>query len=456
MQPGSSVATSLVPGEAVPKHVAILSITGKDFKVETIRLKTVRPFVMREIVLAEEKGAVRLAKKANNRSEVTRFLEGIVHEMIEQANEEWEEAQAEEDREEDRAPPLPLIRLRVEHTAPEGGNFECENPQRFSNRFVDKVANRIDVVQFYRKRKVAGVKRSKDNADLPEEEALASLGLDTVKVEKLVREFLTAQSLTILPQNSFGDAVSQFVDKDDKHAMEAFVDGSLSKQVDSLVNLDHVDEDNLQDAINESKSRLEELFASGKYKLQKSKRKPKPAGWDSEMEGPWDDQLQAIDRSGGEDEEDSDATPAPKPAPKGRGKAAAPKKAAPVKKAAPAKNSRSKKTVVEEDSEEEEEDIVMIDSDKDESQSQLFVTQEAPPTRGSKKAAPAKKTAPPAKRAPARTVAKQSQLNFSQPATQARGKASKAQEMVEDISDDDDDAFEPAPAPSARSTRTKR
>ena len=28
MQPGSSVATSLVPGEAVPKHVAILNVTG--------------------------------------------------------------------------------------------------------------------------------------------------------------------------------------------------------------------------------------------------------------------------------------------------------------------------------------------------------------------------------------------------------------------------------------------
>ena len=68
IQPGSSVATSLMPGEAVPKHVAVLSITGRDYKLDPIRLKTVRPFVMREIVLAEEKEAVRLAKKANNRT----------------------------------------------------------------------------------------------------------------------------------------------------------------------------------------------------------------------------------------------------------------------------------------------------------------------------------------------------------------------------------------------------
>ncbi|KAL2044135.1 hypothetical protein ABVK25_012438 [Lepraria finkii] len=93
MQPGSSVATSLMPGEAVPKHVAVLSITGREYSVQPLRLKTVRPFIMREIVLADEPKAARLAKKANNRTELTRFLEGLVHEMIKQANTEWEEAQ---------------------------------------------------------------------------------------------------------------------------------------------------------------------------------------------------------------------------------------------------------------------------------------------------------------------------------------------------------------------------
>ena len=50
---GLSVATSLMPGEAVLEHVAILSITGRDFKVEPIRLKAVRPFVMKEMILSE-------------------------------------------------------------------------------------------------------------------------------------------------------------------------------------------------------------------------------------------------------------------------------------------------------------------------------------------------------------------------------------------------------------------
>lgn len=157
MQPGSSVATSLVPGEAVAKHVAILSITGKDFKVEKHRLKTVRPFVTRELVLANDSRFKGIAKKKDNRLMVTEKLIDVVDELIEEATAEWMAAQ-----DEDEAPeevPLPLIRLKVEYSAPDGGKFDCENPQRFSNRFAGRVANVNDVVLFYRK-KVGTTSRS--------------------------------------------------------------------------------------------------------------------------------------------------------------------------------------------------------------------------------------------------------------------------------------------------------
>jgi double-strand break repair protein MRE11 len=153
MQPGSSVATSLVPGEAVPKHVAIVSITGRDFQVEKHRIKSVRPFLMKEIVLMEEKGMKSLAQKQENKTELTRYLMGIVDKMIEQAKQEWLGIQADDEVEE---VPLPLIRLRVEYSAPDGGRFDCENPQRFSNRFVGRVANVNDVVQFHLKKKSGG------------------------------------------------------------------------------------------------------------------------------------------------------------------------------------------------------------------------------------------------------------------------------------------------------------
>lgn len=59
-------------------------------------------------------------------------------------------------------------------------------------------------------------------------EALAD-GSDAVKVESLVQDFLSAQSLKVLPQGPFGDAVTQFVTKDDKHAMELFVSEQIGR-----------------------------------------------------------------------------------------------------------------------------------------------------------------------------------------------------------------------------------
>jgi double-strand break repair protein MRE11 len=150
MQPGSSVATSLVPGEAVPKHVAIVNVTGRDFKIEKHRIKTVRPFITSEIVLAADKRFKGLEKKKDNKNELTRKLMEVVEELIETARSEWLAIQEEEV--ESTAIPLPLVRLKVEFSAVDGGKFDCENPQRFSNRFVGKVANVNDVVQFYRKK----------------------------------------------------------------------------------------------------------------------------------------------------------------------------------------------------------------------------------------------------------------------------------------------------------------
>lgn len=477
LQPGSSVATSLMPGEAVSKHVAILSITGRDFKVEPIRLKTVRPFVMKEMILSEDKEAKKLAKE-DNRSKLTQYLVSIVEGLIVQAKQEWLEMQDEADPDDEIEIPLPLIRLRVEYSAPDGGNFDCENPQRFSNRFVGKVANVNDVVQFYRK-KAGATRKGAGEAELPEESILAQLSIDSVKVEKLVREFLTAQSLTILPQNSFGDAVSQFVDKDDKHAMEMFVNESLMDQIKHLMEVDQMDEDEIQNAMDQHKSKLEELFAAGLLKkTRRAKLKPRPENWDTDLDGDWEAQPGALIRSDVGEDEDEEEEGVTKPTAKGRGKAAAPKKAAaPAKKAAPAKpapvkTGRGKKKVIEEEEESEEEevdgDVVMV---SDEDESQLFTQ----PTRATKKAAlppkptapgrrgaaPAKRAVSPPKRAPPRAAApKQTRLTqFSQPATQTqrgRGKAPAKEISGDEISDDEDDAFEPAPSATLRSTRSRR
>ncbi|KAL4806800.1 Mre11 DNA-binding presumed domain-containing protein [Aspergillus unguis] len=431
MQPGSSVATSLVPGEAVAKHVAILSITGKEMKSEPIRLKSVRPFVMREIVLSEVKGAQKLARKENNRTEVTRLLMDIVEELIEEAKADWLELHQDEQEDEELEVPLPLVRLRVETSTPEGGSYDCENPQRFSNRFIGRVANVNDVVQFHRKKKTA-TSRKKDNE--LDEEAISHLStLDTVQVDQLVREFLAAQSLSILPQNSFGDAVSQFIDKDDKHAMEMFVNESLEGQIKHLLSLDRdsdVEEEDtqssLQKAMEKYRSQLEDQFSKGAKRRTRGKKrfKPKPDNWDSEFDGPWEDQPGALihsDNEGGdpnevEADEDGAEAQAGRSSARGRGRGRGGRAAAtastrkpaatkattarkPAQSKATGTRGRGRRAVTEE--EESEEDVVMIDDDDDdepkaeeiddeESDSQaLFVKQ---PATKSRKAAAAKPT----------------------------------------------------------------
>ncbi|KAK5132429.1 hypothetical protein LTR08_009112 [Meristemomyces frigidus] len=479
MQPGSSVATSLVAGEAVPKHIAIISVKGKEFATETIRLKSVRPFVMREIALVDGPDMKAVAMQDDNRPKVTRYLDSIVEELIEEATRQWQEARQEsggEDVDDTEEPPLPLVRLRVEYTAPEGGNFELDNPQRYSSRFVGKVANVTDVVQFHRKKKAA--KSIKGKPDMPEQSVMDDMRLDSIKIERLVKEFLTAQSLTILPQNNFSDAVGQFVDKDDREAMQDFVTSSLETQVQNLIGDgedDDFDEERMADMMEEFKAKLEAQFANGDLRStrRKTSRKAKPDDWDSDMQGEsWEDNPASIIREGLDEDDDAESVAAaPKTkATRGRGGRAAAgttRKTAAATKKAPAKaTGRGKKKQVSED-EDEDDDVIMVDDDDEEDEA-LFVKPAAKKAAAAKKA-PAKSTT--TSRGSTQTkaaAARQSQLSFSQPSqatrtgagTNSRAAATKAparrlQEPSEDEIDDDDDAFEPPPT-AARSSRTSR
>ncbi|KAF7891872.1 hypothetical protein EAF00_008174 [Botryotinia globosa] len=497
MQPGSSVATSLVPGEAVPKHVAIASITGREFKIEKIRLKSVRPFITKEVVLATDKRTKHLAKVKDNRTKITKELMTIVDELIDQARAEWISLQDEPEEELDDIP-LPLVRLKVEFTPPEGGKFDCENPQRFSSRFINRVANIKDVIQYHRK-KAGATRKFATEIDLPEEGTLAQVaGFDDVKVELLVKEFLEKQSLQVLPTTPFGDAVGQFVDKDDRHAMEIFVQKSLKAQVEELIkqangadNEVGDEDDYLNAAMEKFRAQQEALAArsgsKSKNPAKKLKPKPRPADFDSDLDGEWGEKVEHCETDNGEnnDDDSDDAPPAPPPKRgnnNGNGKSTGgfiisdddsddpfaevvdeepkptsttkklPAKRAPAKKPAapkktpakPATTSRSRKKVPEpEPSDDEDEDVEM---------------EEAPaPTPA------AKPKSQPKRAAAARGRQTQTQLTFSQPSqVTARGgggeRKKQAVELSEDeISEDDDedDAFQPMSAVSSGRARRR-
>ena len=274
--------------------------------------------------------------------------------------------------------------------------------------------------------------RDKVEKNKPGEEILASLAADNVKVDKLVKEYLTAQSLKILPKAPFGDAVTQFVDKDDKHAMESFVNESLSAQVKEMLAMDEESSDQDLDPIMERlRQRQEEQFAAGilTRPKRKGKLRPRPTNWDSDLDGDWEDAPGAYEMSDREDGaggsgSDDDASLVAAPAKKAPAKKAPAKKApakprAPAKAKAPAKappktTARRRNKVLEPS--DDEDDVVMLDDDPAPVKSQ--------PQRASR--------------------TRQTQLTFSQtPKTQT------AMELSDDeISDDD--AFEPMATSSRR------
>lgn len=248
LQPGSSIATSLSEAEAVDKQVCILSITGKDWSIERFPLKTVRPFKMETVYLSADSF---IEPGSDSKSEVSKWMIRKVDKLIEQANDDWKKKQNTAEGEE---PPLPLIRLRVEYS----GGYEVENPTRFSNLFVGKVANVNDVVQYFKKKaptKRPSKKRGEvTDRDPQQQQQQDDFTLDNLKVRKLVEEYLSQQSLDILQENGLGDAISQFVDKDDKAAVKSFVDDSLATQMKNLLHLGEIDEKDLLNAINSTKS----------------------------------------------------------------------------------------------------------------------------------------------------------------------------------------------------------
>ena len=491
IQPGSSVATSLCQPETEAKHVTILSITGKEFTHEPIRLKSVRPFVMREIVLQDDRQMRRIGLEGgDNKAAVDRYCMRHVDELIEQANAEWLELQQENDDEldEDLSPPLPLIRLRVEYTAPEGGSYIIDNPQRFSARYADKVANTNDIIQYHRK-KAAGIRKPKEAIEMPDVSAMAQ-GMDAIKIDELVKEFLTAQNLTILPQSAFGYAVQQFVQKDDRHAMEEFISTTMGDQVDHLVNNDGdmEDENAIAEMMEELKNKWEQKFEKGDRATRKrTNRKPKPDGWDSDDDGHWEDDPDSIIRDDQEhdamdidndDDDDADSiAPSRTTAGRGRGTRArgrggrttaagsTRKTAAATKKPAakaPAKGRGKKKAATPSDEEEEEaNEVINLDDDDDEEEG-LFMTQDSvPPKRAPAKKTAATTTSRKTTTARAAAPARQTQLSFnsqtpaasSRPSRAAGARATTSTRRLQEPDDDeisDDDAFETPPATATR------
>ncbi|KAJ3719144.1 Metallo-dependent phosphatase-like protein [Lentinula guzmanii] len=431
-QPGSSVATSLADGEAITKHVALLTIHDKEFQIEPLPLRTVRPFVIEEVVLsevAEEEGF-----DLSDQIEISKFLKAKVNALIVKAEEEWQDRSAEIVKEggEDLKPMLPLIRLKVETT----GVSEMSNPIRFGQEFQGRIANPRDMLVFHRAKKSSRAAASKIAADEPElsiddPDLSVSEKLAKVRVATLVKEYLSAQELQLLGENGMSDAIQMFVEKDDIHAIQSHVNKLLKTMMTGVQANEDIDEEEIEDRLARVKEQQEKDYVSGKANLNsKAKGKGRAKANDSDAQSE-DSMMMEVDAEGAGSEfnEYSDDAPPKKTAVK----KAAPAKKAPVKKApakrAPAKKTTRGKKVVESD----EEEIIEIDDDEEDEEEVIK------PTKRTNRAAVLSQSQP--KKAPARKKAtpapKQSQISF-QPASTGRSSRAAASKARGRMAVDDD------------------
>ena len=197
--------------------MAIIEIEKDGFKVNPITLKTVRPFIYDSIVLDKEE-----IDNPNSVEDLQKFLYSKVNELLEDA---LKKLPQKEILCKYPSLKLPLLRLKVE-LAP---GFATINPQRFGQKYVEKVANPADILLLSRKRMIT----KKDINSPMEIEAPKS----NIKIDDFVNECLSnnPQQLQLLNMERLSDAIKQFVDKDEKDALSNFVEEDLKKNMERIM-----------------------------------------------------------------------------------------------------------------------------------------------------------------------------------------------------------------------------
>ncbi|KAG0719874.1 Double-strand break repair protein MRE11 [Chionoecetes opilio] len=287
LQPGSSVVTSLSPGEAIEKCVFLLQVNDHhQFKVDPLPLKTVRPFVFEEVVLADINIAeeVKRIKKKNldkeekvNKDKEESALDKLMKARSQEVSKKGRGgrgAKANKDTDDDddtekakkeenpvqilieqrvldlikrakklltghpRQPILPLIRVRVIYS----DEAQLFNVCRFGCKFDGMVANTEDLVIFNRHK--IDMKPGDERSSSPDIGANL-INVDDVHntVEDLVEQIFKDNTspegeMRLLTERGMGAAITAFVHKDDKNAVSAMIDYQVQRMEEHILSLD--------------------------------------------------------------------------------------------------------------------------------------------------------------------------------------------------------------------------
>lgn len=240
-QPGSSVATSLVAGEAARKKVGILDVMGKQFRMHPVPLTQVRPFVTAEISLQEHREGLD-PDDPHVDEHVTAVLQEEVKVMVcsaqDKRREILEDARKSGNDAGDDDSPLthklvkpgePLVRIRVEHTG-----FSTLSNQRFGAHFVGQVANPEDILLFHRRKdpsKATTRKNKVTSAPIAPEE------LKDTDMDDLVNGLLEGPDtqLKLFNEKLLAEAMENFVEKKVTTSLDDVADRMLSKRQKALI-----------------------------------------------------------------------------------------------------------------------------------------------------------------------------------------------------------------------------
>ena len=219
VQPGSSVATSLCEGESIEKKIGILHIHKKQFKLQAVKLKTVRPLIFKSVNLDEFADELRL-NEGNTRKKIEKFLMKTVDEMIEEAKKRLTGHK--------KQPQLPLIRLRVHYSC----ENHCINTIRFGQNYDKQIANPENLLLFSR----ISVK-TKQTAFKVDQEALNSAFSNKAKqdtVEDVIESYFKEikdkkDNLQFFALQSLSEVSRLLVQHDDETSANMIVDKHYEK-----------------------------------------------------------------------------------------------------------------------------------------------------------------------------------------------------------------------------------
>lgn len=271
-QPGSSIATSLVEGESVlmPKHMGLLEIRGKQFRLNATRFQQNRIFMYNEISLGKIDG-LRV-----NDPKVEEKIHGVLTKKVEDMIREGQQMRQGLNSINQsfiynlRSPEQILVRLKVDHAG-----FATINQNRFGANFVGKVANPSEILLFTKKKKeyarsVEGKLESEGfraMVDDNDEEEINKIRIDDLVFDALRN---SKKPLNILVEVGLTQALNDFILKKDSAAIPDFIEDILSDTRKVLYGESTADsKDKILEMVSRHKKTVEE---SGEAEIMSSRR----------------------------------------------------------------------------------------------------------------------------------------------------------------------------------------